>query len=93
MKRMALVNQDYKIDKVALCSIFTAESPAILAAVNIYKSKRGKFIICTDSLSSGKAIMNVLIRNPAKLKIMWIPSHVGIICNEKADEAATSATK
>ena len=38
-------------------------------------------------------IRSILIQNPNKLKIMWIPSHVGIIGNEKADEAATSATK
>ena len=36
---------------------------------------------------------SILIQNPNKLKIMLIPSHVAIIGNGKADEAATSATK
>ena len=37
-------------------------------------------------------IRSILIQNPNKLKIMWNPSHGGIIGNEKADEAAISAT-
>ena len=38
-------------------------------------------------------IRSILIQNPNKIKIMWIPSHVGIIGNEKADEAASFATE
>ena len=42
----SVVNPEYKIDVIALignnCSIFNAESTAILAAVNIYKSKQPK---------------------------------------------------
>ena len=106
----AVVNNNHQIDTLALinpnCSIFTAESEAILAAANICKHKIGKFIICSDSYSAIQAINNInhkdetiskirnlLIQNQNKIKIMWVPSHVGILGNEKADEAAANASR
>jgi len=68
------------------CSIFTAEATAILQAAEYAQKCDGKFLICTDSISTITAVRNrlnllditckirdILIRNDEKIKIMWVP--------------------
>ncbi|CAD6208542.1 GSCOCG00010537001-RA-CDS, partial [Cotesia congregata] len=68
-----------------------------------------KGIIMTDSKSSLEAIANPNTKNPMivniqevihkcsiknkEITLIWIPSHVGITCNEKADELAKTAAQ
>lgn len=86
------------------CSNFTAEALGILMAVEFAAHNNSKYIICTDSLSSILAAKNTLHdsilinkirnninRNQNTIKIMWVPSHVGILGNEYADLAANQA--
>lgn len=87
-------------------SVFTAESCAIYKAVRLAISSNKKTFIFTDSLSVLKAISNPfnnswntvikirdsLIGNEEKIRIHWIPSHIGIFGNEKADIAAKYAS-
>ncbi|KAG1696944.1 hypothetical protein GQR58_006143 [Nymphon striatum] len=88
-------------------SIFSAESKALLLALDIVEnSTYGRYIILSDSLSCLMALDNMKYIHPTiceillKLHILsssnhvifcWLPSHVGISGNEKADLAAKSA--
>ncbi|KAG1665082.1 RNA-directed DNA polymerase from mobile element jockey [Nymphon striatum] len=88
-------------------SIFSAESKALLLALDIVEnSTYGRYIILSDSLSCLMALDNMKYSHPTicdilvKLHILtksnhvifcWLPSHVGISGNEKADFAAKSA--
>ena len=88
-------------------SIFSAELKAIwLALDHIQHDRRGLFLIFSDSLSclqalsgeiSGNPIIAVLLEKISKLcetkqiYFCWLPSHIGIAGNEKADKAAKSA--
>ncbi|KAG1671734.1 RNA-directed DNA polymerase from mobile element jockey [Nymphon striatum] len=88
-------------------SIFSAESKALLLALDIVEnSTYGRYIILSDSLSCLMALDNMKYSHPTiceillKLHILsssnhvifcWLPSHVGISGNEKADLAAKSA--
>ena len=87
------------------CSVFTAEATAILKAIEYVSNKRGKHMICTDSLSTLTNILNLsnrniltsiirtkLIQHRTKIKLLWIPGHVGISGNEVADLMAKSAS-
>uniref|UniRef100_A0A0K8VMK1 RNA-directed DNA polymerase from mobile element jockey n=1 Tax=Bactrocera latifrons TaxID=174628 RepID=A0A0K8VMK1_BACLA len=89
-----------------MCTIFTAEALAIELAVEYAKKNKGKYIICSDCKSCITAIKspsntnkiisfirNSLIAAPNKIKVMWIPGHVGILGNERADTAAKNVTK
>ena len=89
-------------------SIFTAELVALNLSLDIIRrSKRQKFTIFSDSLSSLLAIYNrhletgyvqkfliaygQLVNSGKTITLCWIPSHIGIRGNERADEAAKLA--
>ena len=86
------------------CSVFSAEATAILEAIHFVKSNKGKYVICSDSRSSIEAIKNlrnwdntiveirnICIKQPNKIRLMWVPGHAGISGNEFADIAANEA--
>lgn len=88
-------------------SIFHAELYAIFMAME-FLIERGysKALICTDSLSGIKAIEKIKCFDPLVVKIrnlinagktkfvlMWIPAHVGLEGNERADELAKKGAK
>ncbi|XP_050338794.1 uncharacterized protein LOC126765213 isoform X2 [Bactrocera neohumeralis] len=83
--------------------VTNTEASAILKAVEHAKKHNGKYLICTDSKSCISAIKSLsnynpiiskirdaVISAPRKIKIMWIPGHVGITGNHLADAAAKS---
>ena len=87
-------------------SVFTAELYAIYAAISFLSNQAGYFVIFTDSLSSINALKSLnhkshylLSKIHQKIQAMpdqkvvleWVPSHVGIIGNEKADSLAMTA--
>ncbi|XP_054735674.1 uncharacterized protein LOC129242834 [Anastrepha obliqua] len=83
------------------CSIFSAEAYAVKSAAKWAVTSKGKYTICTDSLSTIMAIQNpnnvspliacirdTLIAYKTKIKLMWVPSHCGIHGNDVADKEA-----
>ena len=89
-------------------SVFTSELTAIYYAIKYIQNKEGNYIIYSDSFSALSVLRNVSKTNnyvahkiyqemiklpPNKLLFEWIPSHVGIHGNEKADKLAQKGTK
>ena len=81
-------------------SICTAELLAIEAAIEyIWDSSDEEFMIITDSLSSLHALKSQKLNNPIVSNILhmchivfcWVPSHIRIQSNERADVLAKAA--
>ena len=88
-------------------SIFTAEICAINLALKIISNNKAKkFIIYSDSISVLHSIKNQKLDNPLivnllnklhalrqskKIIFCWIPGHMGIQGNDKADSLAKAA--
>lgn len=93
------------------CSIYTAETLAILQALKmiLQADHQKRFLVVTDSLSALQGLKCTYTTNPIqqlikeKLKnitmqnktveFLWVPSHIGIDGNERADEEANRISK
>lgn len=97
----------YGIRITNIATIFTAEIRAIKLALTRLQHVRDKrnFVICCDSLSVLQSLEKGLLHNPLisdilysynairdrDVTLMWVPSHVGITGNERADATAKNA--
>ena len=88
------------------CTIYTAELYAVYKAITIIAKQPGEFLILTDSLSVIRSLQNINLKShyllywiyeifthihPDKIKLEWVPSHMGIAGNESADAVARHA--
>jgi ribonuclease HI len=89
-------------------AVYTAESAAILEAIDIINSEDIQLsLIISDSLSVLKdiecnsskirphlinSIYNKLSNSTRKITLLWIPSHIGYLEHDKADSLAKAAT-
>ncbi|XP_054087904.1 uncharacterized protein LOC128922191 [Zeugodacus cucurbitae] len=106
----AVVSENSKIITKGLllppCSVFTAEAYAIKVATQWIMSSKGKYVICTDSLSTISAVQNPtnsntiikeirdnLIEGKRKIKLMWVPGHCDIKGNELPDKEAKNTIR
>jgi hypothetical protein len=85
--------------------VFRAEQSAIIEAIQSEKNNRHEIVIITDSLSTLMVAENrtpsknpktqttrkMLEHEGPRINLLWIPSHVGIPGNEKANQAAKEA--
>jgi len=90
-----------------LSSIYTAETFAILeATLTALSSNYDNVLILSDSMSAvtsianvdtkcnlAQSIQNVILSTDKSIKLMWVPSHIGIPGNELADELAMKAAR
>jgi len=87
-------------------SVLSSEIIAIQEAIKICVKMPGKHVICTDSLSSissitnqnnhshyATSVRNLVTKHFSKISLVWVPSHIGLVGNENADEAAKLASK
>jgi len=104
----AAVNQNITIYKklLPISSVYTAELHAIKEAIYHEASKQSESLtIITDSKSSIQGILNCKSKNPIiksirnqtvsfenGINLCWVPSHIGVLLNERADKAANKAT-
>ncbi|KAL9875763.1 uncharacterized protein ACN427_013795 [Glossina fuscipes fuscipes] len=86
-------------------STFTTEAKAILHAANLTHKSKLKTVIVADSLSVLQAIRNpstsrwstinklrnIITTPDGKIKMLWVPIHIGLLGNEQADRAAMYA--
>lgn len=86
-------------------SIFTAECTAILEAIKITAaSSDDDILICSDSQSALNALLKLYTKNAIiseikdiifacgkKIDFLWVPSHIGLKGNNKADEIAKNS--
>jgi hypothetical protein len=86
------------------CSIFTAELYSLYRALlHLRHLSPGRFLLCTDFMSSLHALssrvsdnplvvqslrITVLLQHGHTIVFCWIPGHTVIPCNEAADSAA-----
>ena len=100
-------SQSYEVSLPKEASVFTAELMAILYALKIAEVIQNKCVIYSDSRSAVEALKhynhphqlvkqikvfyNILYQKGIDVQICWLPAHVGIGGNEKADNAAKRA--
>ena len=100
-------NTNYCSERIPdISSIYTAESTALYKALEIVRdSDIERFVICSDSKSALQAIEHKRLEDPRILDIFmilihldhkqivfcWIPSHIDIKGNDKADSFAKKA--
>ncbi|KAL4104062.1 hypothetical protein QTP88_019375 [Uroleucon formosanum] len=97
---------EYSLHKLdPLSSIYLAETFAILeATLTALSSNHVKVLILSDSMSAvtsianvhtkcnlAQSIQNIILLTDKSIKLMWVPSHIGIPGNELADELAMKA--
>ncbi|XP_060861790.1 uncharacterized protein LOC132938796 [Metopolophium dirhodum] len=96
-------NSLHKLDP--FFSIYTAETFAILeTTLTALSSNHDKVLIISDSMSAvtsianvhtkcnlAQSIQNVIHSTDKSIKLMWVPSHIGIPGNELSDELAMKA--
>ena len=89
----------------SFCSSYTGECVALLRALEWLQQNGGSSLICTDSLSLHaaleqndwrdrdpwlKQIKQIIFNIEEPITLLWIPSHCGIVGNERVDELAKS---
>ena len=88
----------------ATTTIYTAELYAIYCCLKLLLRYPGPHVVFTDSLSAIRALQTLdstshyllswiasLLLTNNNITLEWVPSHVGILGNERADALATSA--